>query len=161
MKTFLQILFFLLSTRMSWVSHIAHMKNEKSITSELVSLIRERTTWDTQTEVAGYFKLSGFQSMRELYLQSNSRLSAKLVPTLVDRGMLNGQRGWSLQLWSRLSRHEPLLFLSSSSSIVLTRLSGPHPDPLLLWKSGSARNQTQTSGFCSQELWPLDHRDGR
>jgi hypothetical protein len=47
---------------------------------------------------------------------------------------------------SRLSRPEPLRFLSSSSSIVLTRLSGPVPDPLLLRKSGSAENRTRTSG---------------
>jgi hypothetical protein len=37
-------------------------------------------------------------------------------------------------------------FFSSSSSIVLTRLSNPVPDPLLLRKSGSAGNQTRTSG---------------
>jgi hypothetical protein len=36
-----------------------------------------------------------------------------------------GQRDGSLRTCSRLSRLEPLLFLSSSSSIVLTRLSGP------------------------------------
>jgi hypothetical protein len=50
---------------------------------------------------------------------------------------------WS---YSRISRPEPLLFLSSSSSVVLTRLSGPVPDPLLLGKSGSAGNGTRTSG---------------
>jgi hypothetical protein len=41
---------------------------------------------------------------------------------------------------------EPLLYLSSSSSIVPKRLSGPIPDPLLLRKSGSAGNRTRTSG---------------
>jgi hypothetical protein len=41
-----------------------------------------------------------------------------------------------------LSRPEQLLCLRSSSSIVL----GPIPDPLLLGKSGSAGNRTQTSG---------------
>jgi hypothetical protein len=34
-----------------------------------------------------------------------------------------------LRPYSRFSRPEPLLFLSSSSSIVLTRLSGPHYRP--------------------------------
>jgi hypothetical protein len=43
------------------------------------------------------------------------------------------------------SRPEPLLFLPSSSSIVLTRLN-PVPDPLLLRKSGSAGNRTRSSG---------------
>jgi hypothetical protein len=36
-----------------------------------------------------------------------------------------GQRDGSLRLFSPLSRQEPLLFLPSSSSVVLTRLSGP------------------------------------
>jgi hypothetical protein len=36
-----------------------------------------------------------------------------------------GQRDGSLRPYSRLSRPEPLLFLPSSSPIVLTRLSGP------------------------------------
>jgi hypothetical protein len=36
-----------------------------------------------------------------------------------------GQRDESLQPYSRISRPEPLLFLSSNSSIELTRMSGP------------------------------------
>jgi hypothetical protein len=40
-----------------------------------------------------------------------------------------GQRGGSLRRHSRLSRPEPLLFLPSSSSVVLTRLSGPRSRP--------------------------------
>jgi hypothetical protein len=36
-------------------------------------------------------------------------------------------------------------FLSSSSSVVLTRLSGPVPDSLLFF-SGSAGNRTRASG---------------
>jgi hypothetical protein len=37
----------------------------------------------------------------------------------------HGQRDGSLRPYSRVSRPEPLLFLPSSSSVVLTRLSGP------------------------------------
>jgi hypothetical protein len=37
----------------------------------------------------------------------------------------------------------------------------PVPDPLLLRKSGSARNRIRDLWICSQELWPLDHRGGR
>jgi hypothetical protein len=44
-----------------------------------------------------------------------------------------GQHDGSLRPYSRLSRPEPLLFLPSSSSVVLTRLSGPVPDPLLFF----------------------------
>jgi hypothetical protein len=36
-----------------------------------------------------------------------------------------GQRDGSLRPYSRLSRLQPLVFLSSSFSVVLTRLSGP------------------------------------
>jgi hypothetical protein len=35
----------------------------------------------------------------------------------------------------------------------------PVPDPLLLRISGSAGNRTWDLWMCSQELWPLDHRD--
>jgi hypothetical protein len=66
----------------------------------------------------------------------------------------NGGSSMAVILFSRL---EPLLFLLSSYSIVLMRLSGSRvsPDPLLLRKSGSTRNRIR---ICSQELWPLDHR---
>jgi hypothetical protein len=37
----------------------------------------------------------------------------------------------------------------------------PVPDPLLLRKSGSAGNRTRDLCVFSQELWPLDHRDGK
>jgi hypothetical protein len=46
-------------------------------------------------------------------------LSVKLVPTFADRGVPRGQRDGSLRPYSRFSRQEPLLFLPSSSSIVL------------------------------------------
>jgi hypothetical protein len=69
------------------------------------------------------------ESASELYRPSDRRLSAKLVPTFADRRMSRGQGGGSLRPYSRLSRPEPLPFLSSSSSIVLTRLSGPRSRP--------------------------------
>jgi hypothetical protein len=40
-----------------------------------------------------------------------------------------GQRDGSLRLYSRFSRPQPLLFLSSSSSVVLSKLSGPRSRP--------------------------------
>jgi hypothetical protein len=69
-----------------------------------------------------------------------------------------GQRDGSLRPYSRLSRPEQLLFHSSSSSIVLTRLSGPVPDPLLLRISGSAGNLTRTSGSVARNS---DHAGSR
>jgi hypothetical protein len=52
----------------------------------------------------------------------------------------SGQYGGSLRPCSRISRPETLLFLSSSSAIALTRLSGPLS---LLRKSGTAANRTR------------------
>jgi hypothetical protein len=83
-------------------------------------------------------------------------------PPLVDEvsanfcglGVPRGLRVGSLRLFSRLSCLEPLLFFSSSSSVVLTRLNHPVPDPLLQRKSGSARNRTRASVSVS---WYSDH----
>jgi hypothetical protein len=69
------------------------------------------------------------ESMSELYRPSDSSLSAKLVPTFADRGCHVISVTDPYDPYSRLSRPEPLLFLSSSSSIVLMRLSGPHSRP--------------------------------
>jgi hypothetical protein len=63
------------------------------------------------------------ESASELYRPNDRRLSAKLVPTFVDRGVPHGQHDGSLQPHSWLSRLEPLLFLPSSSSVVLMRLN--------------------------------------
>jgi hypothetical protein len=91
----------------------------------------------------------------ELYRPSDRCLSAKLVPTFVDRRVSRGRHSRSLRPYSRVSRPEPLLFLPSSSSLVLTRLSG------LVRKSASARNRTRNHWICNQGLWPLDHRGGQ
>jgi hypothetical protein len=64
-------------------------------------------------------------SPRANYTESDSHLSVKLMPTFADRGVPRCLYDESLQPQSRFSRPEPLLFLSSSSSIVLTWLSGP------------------------------------
>jgi hypothetical protein len=65
------------------------------------------------------------QSAKEPYRPSDRRLSANLVPTLADRGVSRGQGDGSLPQYSRSSRPQPLLYLPSSSSIVLMRLNGP------------------------------------
>jgi hypothetical protein len=51
-----------------------------------------------------------------------------------------------LRPYSRFSRPDPLLFLPNISSVVLTRLMDPVPDPVLLIKYGSAGNRTRASG---------------
>jgi hypothetical protein len=60
----------------------------------------------------------------------------------VPRGQCDG----FLRPYSQLSRTEPLIFLTRSSSIVLTTMSGRVSNPLLLRKSGSAGNRTRASG---------------
>jgi hypothetical protein len=65
------------------------------------------------------------ESARELYRPSDHRLSAKLVPTFAYRKFHTWSHDGSLRPYSRLFRPEPLLFPSSSSSLVLTGLSGP------------------------------------
>jgi hypothetical protein len=65
------------------------------------------------------------ESASELYRPRDHHLSAKLLPTFADNVVPRGQRDGSLHPYSRISRPEPLLLLSSSSSIVLTRLWNP------------------------------------
>jgi hypothetical protein len=86
-------------------------------------------------------------------------LVAKLVPTSADRGccMVNTMDPHSHIF--EISRPEPLLFLPSSYSIVLTRLSGPRSRPTTqkIWQR---QESNLDHWICSQELWPLDHRGG-
>jgi hypothetical protein len=70
-----------------------------------------------------------------------SEVSANFCGLRMPRGKGDG----SLRSYSRFSRPEPLLFLLSSSSIGLTRLSSPYPDPILLRKSDRAGNRTRIS----------------
>jgi hypothetical protein len=66
-----------------------------------------------------------------------------VVPTFAGRGCCVVSATNSHGLQSRFSRTEPLHFHSSSSSIVLTRLSRPrsrHPISQKMWRAG---NQTR------------------
>jgi hypothetical protein len=99
------------------------------------------------------------QSASELYRPSDRRLSAKLVSTFCGYRLPRGQRDESIRPYSRLSRPEPLLFLPSSSSVVLTRLSGPC-SRITTFHLVVPGNRTRDLRICSQELWPLDHRGG-
>jgi hypothetical protein len=63
-----------------------------------------------------------------------------------------GQRNGSPRTYSWFSRPEPILFHSSSPSILLTRLSGPCSRPTTLRKYGSVGNRIWDLWICSQEL---------
>jgi hypothetical protein len=78
-----------------------------------------------------------------------------LVPTFVDRGVSRGQRGGSPTAVNLSFLDRRLyLFLSSSSSFILTTLSGPrsrHNDKQNIWY----RRESNPGP------WPLDHRGGK
>jgi hypothetical protein len=70
--------------------------------------------------------------------------SAQRIPTAVNLGFLD---------WSRYFSTQVAPWLSSQGWV------DPMQEQLLLRKPGSAGNQTRDLCICSQELWPLDHRD--
>jgi hypothetical protein len=110
--------------------------------------------------ICHYKKNSGAQSSSELYRPSDRRLSAKLMPTLADRGCravsATNPHGREIRFY----RPDPRLSIQLAPHINTRRWVDPVLDPLLLRKSGSAGNQTQDLWICSQEVWPLDHRGG-
>jgi hypothetical protein len=77
-------------------------------------------------------------------------MSTKLVPTFADRGCRVVGATGSHGRHSRLSRPEPLIIHSNTSSIYSRGWVDPVPDPLLLKKSGSAGNRTWDLWMCSQ-----------
>jgi hypothetical protein len=99
------------------------------------------------------------ESASDLYRPSYRRLSAKLVPTYADKGVPCSQRGGSPTTVISVCSSEPLLFLSSSSSVVFTRLIEPRSRPTtqkIWWR----RESNPDLWICSQELCSLDHRGG-
>jgi hypothetical protein len=84
---------------------------------------------DSARTSGGHVKLRGTVS-------TSNEVSANFCGQMVPRGQSDG----SLWLYSRLSRPEPLLFIPSSSSTVLTRLSEPRCRPST---SQSAGNRTR------------------
>jgi hypothetical protein len=72
-----------------------------------------------------------------------------------------GQRDGSLRPYSRISRPEPLLLLPSSSSIVLTTLSGPRSRITTSQKIWYCQESNPHPWISGQELCPLDQRGSR
>jgi hypothetical protein len=96
------------------------------------------------------------ESASEQYRPSNCLLSAKLMPTFEDRRYRVVSVTDPLRPYYRFSRPEQLLFISSSSSIVLTRLSGPRSRPTNSHEIWEQLESNRDLWICSQELWPLD-----
>jgi hypothetical protein len=86
------------------------------------------------------------ESVSELYLPSDRRLSAKLVPTFVDRGChmfsVMGSHGHILGFLDRSS----YFFYQVGPQLYSWGWVDPVPDTLLVRKSGSAGNRTRTFG---------------
>jgi hypothetical protein len=73
---------------------------------------------------------------RELTIPSGRlTLVGEVIANLCGYRVPCGQRDGSPRPYSRISRPEPLLFVSSSSSVVLTRLSRPRSRPTTSQKS--------------------------
>ena len=68
-------------------------------------------------------------STSELYRQGGRLRSAKLVPTFADRGVSRGHRNGSPRSLISVFWTGAATFYSSSSSVDLTRLSGPRSRP--------------------------------
>jgi hypothetical protein len=100
------------------------------------------------------------ESASKLYRQSDRRFSAKLVPTLADRGCHMVSATNPHCRWFRFSRLEPLLSFQVAPQLSSRGWVNPVPDPLPLRKSGSAGNLIRDLRIYSQEFWPLDHRGG-
>jgi hypothetical protein len=138
-------------------SHCIQSVNLAQTNSKLNSAQVAMTFDNSATIKQGNKQPPWYESVSKLYRPSDRRLLAKLVPTLVGRGCRVVS---AMDPHGRIfgSRPEPLLFLPSSSSMVLRGCVDPVPDPLLLRKSGSARNLTRNHWIYNLELWPLDHR---
>jgi hypothetical protein len=129
-----------------------------------VEVFYPTSTWEfwmgnTLCTYVMYVKTPWSESASELYRPSDRHLSAKCLPTFADRGChmvsVTDPYGRILDFMYR-SRY---LFLPSSSSLVLMRLSGPRsrPTTFFFWQ---CRESNPGLRICSQELWPLDHRGG-
>jgi hypothetical protein len=86
-----------------------------------------------------------------------SQRPSKLMPTFAGRGscVVNTSDPYGRE--SLISRAEQLFFLSCSSSIILTKLSGPRSTTTAYQKMW---NRSGDLWICSQEFWPLDYRGG-
>jgi hypothetical protein len=111
----------------------------------------------TYSHIVYSHKTLWHESASELHRPSNLSVSGELVPTFADRGC-RGKRDGSLRPYSRFSRPEPILSISSSSSIVLTRLSGPSSRLTISQRIEYSREPNTDIRICSQKLWPQDHR---
>jgi hypothetical protein len=93
-----------------------------------------------------YIKTPWPESVRELYRQSDRRLSAKLAPTFVDRGChVVSVKDSYCRILGFLDRSS-YFFFQVAPQLYSWGWFDPVPDPLLLRESGSSGNLTRISG---------------
>jgi hypothetical protein len=91
-------------------------------------------------------------SPRANYTDRAIPLVGEVMPISADRGVSRGQCNGSPKPFSRLSIPKPLLFILSSSSIVLTRLSGSRSRPNTSQEIWYGRESNRDLWIGSQEL---------
>jgi hypothetical protein len=143
--------------KLTWSKLFSTQFSEDSQYAILSKSVKKSSRWNMRTKLKK--KLTHGLSPHANYTDrvSDRRLSAKLVPTLADRGCCVVSATIPPVVNFRFSRLEPL-FPRKSSSIIITRLSGPRSSPTTsqkkIWESNP------DLWICGQELWPLDHRGG-
>jgi hypothetical protein len=140
-------------TKKNWLTGCRQRDDPTNLKALVTS---HKTTWHHTSETynVAFFavcklkkknQLPWSESASKLYRPSDRLLSAKWLPTCADRGCrvvsVTDPSGRILSVFYTGAT----TFLSSSSSVVLTRLSGPRSRPTTIFFSGSARNRTQAS----------------
>jgi hypothetical protein len=93
-----------------------------------------------------FIKTPWYEYVSELCRPSDSRLSAKLVPTFADRGChVVSMTDPHCRILGFVDRSR-YIFFQVAPQLYSRGLVDPVPDPLLLRKSGSAGNRARTSG---------------
>jgi hypothetical protein len=97
---------------------------KRTVSDSRISLSQSRK--DTRDRFVVATKLNSVAWVRERTIPTEwPPLVVEVSANFCGKRMPRGQRDGSLQTYSRLSRPEPLIYLPSTSSVVLTRLSGP------------------------------------
>jgi hypothetical protein len=116
-----------------------------------VSLVKNYVTLDTSSDTEHLWYCHIFACVGRIFLwpwsASEPCLLGKLVANFCGQRMLRGQRD---RPYSWFSRPELLLFLSSSSSVALTRLSGPCSRPITSQRIWWRRESNLGLWICSR-----------
>jgi hypothetical protein len=140
------------AAQISWVlvdTNLLHFEDARA-QSHIITLLQQYSETET--------KHPWPESASELYRPSDRRLLVKFQFLRIEVVPWSAQR---LSRPYRFSRPEPLLFLSSSSSVELTRLSGPRsrPTPSQRIEPGTSGSVARNSDHWTAEaIWVVRRR---